>query len=144
MATRRAPPDSGTGLNSTALTNVNTIVFRPIPRASVRTTAAENQPCARIVRIAREKSRIMKPHYENGSSEVPVNRVDSTWKIWAPPCLELFGAKRLHGIDAAGSPCRYCACSGSNCEQRDGDSGIDERVDRRGLVEHSAQDARGG
>src|SRR5579872_4721568 len=52
----RAPAGTPTGLNSTAFTSVNTIVFKPIPKASVTTTAAENHRWARIMRRAKRRS----------------------------------------------------------------------------------------
>src|SRR5947209_18537434 len=63
METRRAPPGTGTGLNSTALISVNTMVFKPIPSARVATTAAENQRWEKIIRRAKRRSFLMGPSY---------------------------------------------------------------------------------
>ena len=48
-------------MKSTALISVNTIVFKPMPRAKVATTASENQRCEKIIRSAKRKSFVMRP-----------------------------------------------------------------------------------
>ena len=50
--TRRSPSGTDTGLYSTAFTRVKTIVFRPMPSASVAIIAAENHRCAKVPRTA--------------------------------------------------------------------------------------------
>ena len=60
IATSRSPPGTPTGLKSTAFTSVKTIVLRPMPIASVATTAAENQRWARIIRRAKRRSRVVR------------------------------------------------------------------------------------
>ncbi len=74
-ATSRSPPGTATGLSSTAFTSVKTIVLRPMPIASVATTAAENQRWARIIRTAKRKSFAMTSNYAKKLSEVPRDSV---------------------------------------------------------------------
>ena len=50
--TSRSPPGNGSGLKSTALTRLKTVVLMPMPNASVTTMAAENQGFLRIMRKA--------------------------------------------------------------------------------------------
>src|ERR1700741_4891022 len=59
MATSRSPPGIERGLKSTAFTSVNTMVFKPMPSASVTMTAPENQRLEAIILTAYFKSRIM-------------------------------------------------------------------------------------
>src|SRR5258706_9272767 len=54
--TSRPPPWNGNGLNRTAFTRLKTVVFTPIPKASVTTIAAENQGFFRIIRKANRRS----------------------------------------------------------------------------------------
>src|SRR5882762_2104149 len=70
-ATSRAPPGTATGLSRTASTSVKTIVFRPMPRARVATTAAENQRWARIIRRAKRRSCAMTLVTEDDSGVFP-------------------------------------------------------------------------
>src|SRR5215472_12206160 len=59
MATSRSPPGIASGLNSTALTSVKTMVFKPMPSANVTMMANENQGWEAIIRTEYFKSRIM-------------------------------------------------------------------------------------
>ena len=98
MQTSRSPPGTGTGLYRTAFTSVKTIVFRPIPVASVAIIAAENHRCARIPRT--RVSKILR------NSPQPPSR----------PLPFAFFARRLHAakLDQCLSPrlrCGHTLCN---------------------------------
>src|SRR3954447_18871819 len=106
IETRRAPPGTGTGLNNTALISVNTMVLRPMPRARVATTAAENQAWEMIIRSANRRSFLMCPSYGMTNDLVPgLTRNSEQTRIRrqffgfrdlrAIPCMEYLRAWRL-------------------------------------------------
>src|SRR5277367_6081446 len=98
MARRRSPPGTGTGLKSAPLISVKTMVLRPIPRARVATTAAENQRREAIIRRAKRRSFSMNKPYAGAAEFVRrlrVRQAISKRGLERENCLRLLIYRRI-------------------------------------------------